>query len=321
MGVERTMWEDSSSTSSRISSVKMNTILESLKHRTTRDSTLQNYITIWRCFNKFLMKLDRRPPSWEDQIALFAAHQIQAGTQSSMLRLYFSALKKILRDDGYKLNEDLTLFSSLARACKLENDILRMRFPIHINFLEILVFELERIFIDQRYLELLYKSIFLISYYGLFRIGEVTKSNHVIKAADFYLGRNKNKILVMLYSSKTHTRASIPQKVKISEINCSARKQFFCPFMVLRKFLELRGNYKDQDEQLFIFRDHSPVLPEHVRTVLRKTIRNTGLDTSLYNCQSFQIGCCDLIKMGYSVETVKRLGRWKSNAVYKYIRP
>ena len=284
----------------------MTRILDSLKHHTTRDSTTRNYQAIWRSFNKFLMKLDRCPPNWEDRIALFATNLIENGTQSATLKSYFSAIKKILKDDGYEVNDNLTIFSSLACSCKLENDVLRARFPIHINFLEILLFELERIFNDQPYLQYLYKSIFLLAYYGLFRIGELTKSDHVIKACDFYLGRNKNKMLIILYSSKTHGKYSLPQKVKISESPDGKHKRFFCPFGVLRHFLQLRGNYKSVQEQLFIFRDYTPVLPEQVRGVLRQSIKATGLDSSLYNCQSFRIGrCSDLIKLGYSIEMVK----------------
>ena len=54
--------------------------------------------------------------------------------------------------------------------------------PAQIELLEILMFEFERMFKTQYYLEILYKTIFLIRYYGLLRIGEMTMSPHTLKA-------------------------------------------------------------------------------------------------------------------------------------------
>ena len=61
------------------------------------------------------------------------------------------------------------------------------------------MFELERIFNKQFYLESLYKAIFVLAYYGLMQIGELTQSNHVLKAKDIQIGVNKPKILLILF--------------------------------------------------------------------------------------------------------------------------
>ena len=60
------------------------------------------------------------------------------------------------------------------------NDQIQTRLPIHRNLLEILLFELERIYTDQPYLEILYKDLFILAYYGLFRVGELTQGPHTI---------------------------------------------------------------------------------------------------------------------------------------------
>ena len=51
----------------------------------------------------------------------------------------------------------------------------------------------------------------------MLRIGEVTRSQHILKAPHIHIGSNKNKILLILYSSKTHSQASGPQQIKITE--------------------------------------------------------------------------------------------------------
>ena len=56
------------------------------------------------------------------------------------------------------------------------------------------------------------------TYYGLFRISEIaqTKGGHAALAKDVQIASNKNKFLIVLRSSKTHMRGSMPQFIKIS---------------------------------------------------------------------------------------------------------
>ena len=55
--------------------------------------------------------------------------------------------------------------------------------------------------------------------------------------------------------------------------------------------------------------------------ILKLMINKTGLNCELYSMHSLRIGSTsDLIKLQYPIEVVKRLGRWKSNAIYQYIR-
>ena len=240
-----------------------------------------------------------------------------------------SAIKSILVNDGYPWDDNKILLGIITKACRLVNDRVVTRLPIQIGLLEVLIFEIQRIFFDQPYLEILYKAIFLLSYYGLFRIGELTlsNSNHAVKkTCDVHIGRNKNKMLFILYSSKTHGRESLPQIIKINEnqckYNCKQIKQFFCPFTASREYLAIRGNYKTDQDQFFIFSNSNPVYANQVRSVLRKTLKNVNLNPKLYNCHSFRGGrASNLLKITkFSIDEVKFAGRWKSNAVYKYIK-
>ena len=121
-------------------------------------------------------------------------------------------------DDGYELNMHSLLLHSLSKACKLQNDRVHVRHPIKTGLLEMLLFEMERIFHKQYYLETLYKTIFLLGYYSLLRIREMAYSPHVLRAKNMNIGKNKNKLLLVLYSSKTHHLELRPQQIKISEV-------------------------------------------------------------------------------------------------------
>ena len=174
---------------------------------------------------------------------------------------------------------------------------------------------------NQPYLEAMYKAIFILGYYGLMRVSELTFSQHIAKAANVHVAMNKNKIMVVLYSSKTHSMGQQEQKIKISandgcRINCN-----FCPFKTLRRYITFRKHIVEPEDPFFVFRDGTPVLPKHATQLLKLALSNLGLDNSLYGMHSLRIGrTTDLVKFNYSLDQVKRAGRWHSNVVYKYIR-
>ena len=135
-----------SSTHELITTEHFNLILERLKANQNRKSTQHNYHRIWRQFGHFLLKLDTIPLSWDQRLCLYGTYLVEQGAQSSTLRSYMSALKKILRIDSIKVNDDKVMLGILIRGCKMENDRIYVREPIHIRLLEILLFELGRMY-------------------------------------------------------------------------------------------------------------------------------------------------------------------------------
>ena len=54
--------------------------------------------------------------------------------------------------------------------------------------------------------------------------------------------------------------------------------------------------------------------------ILRQILSNLNVDAQLYDTHSLRIGrTSDLFKAGWSIEKIKIFGRWKSNAVYRYV--
>ena len=223
--------------------------------------------------------------------------------QSATVKTDVSAIKRLLIDDGYDWDDQKILLGSLTSACKLINDKVHLRLPIQCNLLEMILFEVQRIFNakGQWYLEILYKALFSLSYYGMMRVSEVTLSEHVLKAKDIHEARNKDKLLVMLYTSKTHTTANRPQKLKITsnsteKSGCYAKKNF-CPFKLVKHFIDTRTDYNSDTDQFFIFSDGSPVRANNARQTLNTCLINLGLDPHCYGMHSFRVGrTTDLIK-------------------------
>ena len=97
------------------------------------------------------------------------------------------------------------------------------------------------------YLLTMYRALFALSYYGMMRVGEVTLSDHVVKAKDIHSATNKDKIMLKLYTSTTHSRGMKPQSIKITS-NLSERsgyyaKRNFCPFKLINDYMNIRGGY------------------------------------------------------------------------------
>ena len=110
------------------------------------------------------------------------------------------------------------MLHSLTLACKARNDSVTTCLPIHCSLLEMILFEIERVYKQQPYLVILFQALIALGYYGLFHIGELTLSKHCVKAHNVHSTVNKNKLLIILYSSKTHDQSCRPQKVKISAV-------------------------------------------------------------------------------------------------------
>ena len=108
---------DNHFTLSKISTSSIEKIIE--------DSTKKNYYTIWKMFNNFFIRLDRKPREWYQCLTLFVAYLIDNKKQSSTVKSYISAIKAVLQDNGIKLQKNQCLLTSLTRACHLTNDKVR----------------------------------------------------------------------------------------------------------------------------------------------------------------------------------------------------
>ena len=155
-----------------------------------------------------MVKLDIRPNNWEDRLTLFVGHLIDSKKKAATVKSYISGIKCVLRENGIEINKNRFLLASLTRACIKVNDHIRARFPIKCGFLNMLLRKVRDFYALQPYLEKLFSAIFDAGYFGLLRIGEVTLSPHAILAKDVHIGENKNKILFILRSSKTHCKAT-----------------------------------------------------------------------------------------------------------------
>ena len=143
-------------------------VLDNLLMKENRPSTMKTYLSIWRCFNKFVISLDMKPVAWEDCTSLFVPHLIDNGMQSIAIKSYVSAIKNLLTDDGYAWNDQKILLTALTKASTLVNEKVHTRLGIQCGLLEIILIELQRFILNsgQVYLSMLHKALFIWGCYG-----------------------------------------------------------------------------------------------------------------------------------------------------------
>ena len=189
--------------------------------------------------------------------------------------------------------------------------------------------------INQPYLATLFTMMLCTAYYGLFRISEIafTGSGHTALARNVHIAKNKDKFLFILESSKTHRKGSKPQLIKITQdrqpVRSGSRKhksktsieKAVCPYHLLRKYSGVRPPYVSDNEQFFVLSDGTAVSAVMLRNSFKTAIRAENFDAQLYSFHSLRAGRAgDMLKLGLSIETIKKLGHWKSNAVFRYLR-
>ena len=251
----------SETSSSTISTSAIQAIVDKLKCQSHRESTRNNYYGIWKSFNEYNLKLDIKPSSWEDRLTLFMGCLICMNRKSTTIKSYISAIKVVLKYEKIYLNEDKVLLASLITACRLQNDVVKPHLLICKGLLNIIIETMDHTYEcnAQPYLTTLFKALFVTAYYGLFRIGEITASQHVVCACDVHVRINKNKLMFVLHSSKTHDANVKPQIIKIDNIkytgDCSSNHNQswkdsaqFCPFYLLQKYTSVWMKYKSEDE-------------------------------------------------------------------------
>lgn len=317
--------EYSSSTEpEKISLTMFGRIVDRLSNSDVCDATKDMYHKIWCNFNRFLLCFDDLPTSWEEKLVLYATFLADIGNASATVSTYMSALRYVLRHDGIELNDESCQLASIIKACKLHNDVVTVRMPIGLNLHNLIINEIDKVFLSkgQPYLSALYKAITATGYYGMMRISEMV-GKHALITEDVKISQNqlKRKVKCILRSSKTHHKGNMPQIVDIVP-DMEVLGTALCPFNILSTFSQLRPKRIHPGTQYFVFADGSRVTDRHYRSVLRMILTRLGLPARSFNTHSLRIGrASTLFKRKIPVDTIRKLGRWKTiSTVFKYFK-
>ena len=285
-----------------------------------RPATLQNYL---RCLEKFLVfslsqHHQSKFPFSPTLIAAFVTHLLKSGLKCSTIRSYLSAISAFHKLLGHSDPTNSYLISRL-----LKTDLTSIQksstslLPLNLNVLKKVIKILPSTVICS-YDVILFKSLFLFSYYCCTRACEVVydpKSlpSHTLKLSDVVICSGNSPSLIVTFRTFKHST----EPVSITLNSCL--DSIYCPVRAFFKYISLRG---DQPGFIFLNSLKRPLNRSNYATTLKNCISKLGLPGTRYNTHSLRIGrATDLAIAGNPAHIIKNIGRWKSDAYKKYIRP
>ncbi len=162
----------------------------------------------------------------------------------------------------------------------------------------------------------LMRAIFSVAFHACARIGEMVCSNgqpkHAILAQNVCLGSDQ---VAVTFVSFKHHKGGTP----VSRMLWATSKEV-CPARLLTEYAAIRqGTWTGP---LFVWRSGRQVEASEVRLSLRRCLERAGEDTTGLTPHSFRIGSVSKsADRGASDTQLRRMGRWRSNAYMRYVRP
>lgn len=227
---------------------------------------------------------------------------------------YISSLAYVHKIAGFHDPTGSFLVQKTLKAIQRKSQTCDIRMPITLDILGRLVDAASHIAHSDYEYHML-KAFFLVMFFGFFRIRELMvdpqKPQSVIDITQ--VTRNSSGFVISIAHFK-HNVTGHPTLI------CLTAKQDrkLCPVEALIDYVRKRGRYAGS---LFLDQQRQPVTRNLFCTRLKSCVRFCGLDPNLYKSHSFRVGACTLAsEQNIPNETIRLLGRWKSDAFKRYIR-
>ncbi|XP_067326779.1 integrase/recombinase xerD homolog [Anolis sagrei] len=171
---------------------------------------------------------------------------------------------------------------------------------------------------SSKYEQLLFHAAALTAFFAALRVSELVaaskndKSQKALIRSDITMSHNCLEIYIRSSKTDQESRGSV-----ITLTQCSAAD--LCPIQALSQYIAAR---KPSQGYFFCHQDGSPLTRYQFWTITSKALKALGLPQHKFGTHSFRIGAASTASgLGYGSETIKSLGRWKSNAYKSYVRP
>ena len=282
-------------------------------------NTRKTYDTGLAAFENFLLNyniVETWPPNL-DTVVQFLAYLSLQGLSARTAQSYTAAVGYKCKMLGFSDITDNFLVKKVLEGAKRTNNRPDTRCPITPELLTKIVTTLPAICFNTYELKL-FRAAYTLSFWGLFRVGEIVASTNKTKGnvllnTDVCLKNGSESLIVNLRMSKTDQRGKgitieIPKNSKIT-----------CAVTNMVEYLKVRPAVSGP---LLCHFDGAPLTRYQFSAVLTKTLNLGGIVASNFKAHSFSIGAATALSMaGYSDEKIKEAGRWKSSAYKSYIRP
>lgn len=276
-----------------------------------------SYRTALRSFENFcnLYSLSQNAELTIRNIILFIAYCAEKGFSSKTVMTYMYGLNFFQKLYGLPSLFESFLINKLLEGYKRTGHHKDSRAPITQELLANICNALPHI-CKSDYESTLFKAVFSLAYFGLFRVSEIVFSHqeqidNPLQLEDLLFDKLNKAVIVCLRRSKTsRTPVSLRIPCDMNENICCVR--------ALQKYVHIRP--KGQGF-LFVHADCSPLTRYQFSAILAKVIRFLQLPEGKFKTHSFRIGrATDLSVMGVPNNAIQQMGRWQSVAFQSYIR-
>jgi hypothetical protein len=265
----------------------------------------------YRAFYKEIHNSEAKLPYTEVDVLWFIAYLQRRMLSSSTIIGYVSAISFLHRINGLKDCTQSFIVKKTLQGLRKQEYKKDTRLPITKDIVR-KICEVAPMVLQNAYDVQLIRAFSLVAFYGFFRIGElVTKnSENVVQLSSVQFSNDLMSITI------PRSKASLfPEVVNIRNQSPSC----MCPINVTKMFLSRRG---DTEGPLFAHPDGTPFTYTYIKRILTTILSFLGLDLSRYKGHSFRIGAAtEAANAGFSDAQIRLMGRWKSDAFKRYIRP
>ena len=281
------------------------------------------YTRAWEKFVSFMRSIMKKPylPASEQSVAAYVAylHHTQK-LKVSTIRSHLSAITFNHKIHSHPSPAKSFVVNKLLSSYEKPEAVHDERLPITDTLLSAILAKVPLYASDRREAALL-SALFALMYHGCLRVSEVASTDgptdHNLAARHVYITRTEPRYLVIAFRSYKHSPPN-PPPLHISPTACRD-----CPLELYRAYATYRPSQTNK-LKAFCFPDASPITRDYVLHSLRGVLSLTKYSNRLdrYNTHSFRIGrATDMAARGATDQQIQMIGRWKTTAFKKYIRP
>lgn len=272
------------------------------------------------CFEQFRTKYGLQSiwPPLLSHVTIFIAFLSLSNKSHNTVASYLSAINFRCKASQHAGFADNFLVSKMLEGMRRGHKSKDTRLPISADLLSRIIKMLPSICCSE-FEAALFSSAFSLSFHGFLRVGEVAynkvgQAQQVITMDNVKVVKEDGleKIHLHILFSKTDQRGK-GQMLEITETRTT-----ICPVALLKQYLMVRPHIIGP---LYCHFGGQPISRYQFSTVLNKSLRGIGIDSSRIRTHSFRIGAASShFEKGTPQDEIKRLGRWKSDAFKRYIR-
>ena len=277
-------------------------------------NTRTGYNSAIRRYLSFIASYQLQPlPVTETVILRYVAYLNMEGLVSSTIKSYLAAIRAWAISLG--LPEPLIWTPRVHLAVKALSNSHSPRQPLPITYhtlsamLSILSPSRDHLIIA---------SALTLQYFGCLRASELCSNLSqalVPTRSDISLYHDAAGALVMSY--RCHSSKTSPRGFTV-HLGCSGMPA--CAPCIMQHYLSLHPLLPS--DQLFQFTSGLPLTYNIYNSIIKDLIKSLGLDPALYSSHSLRAGAATQAhRSGLDPASIKRLGRWKSQAYLAYLRP